>query len=91
LAACAIILAGGVLVGFASGRSKAHAGQQQRAAGSQQQLNATQLPLPNSAAAQQLLADPLTPGGDVSYDTAAGGLVDTTSHASIAHALLIEI
>jgi hypothetical protein len=55
------ILAGGALVGYASGRNKASpatASDSQQ----QQQLNGVQLPFPDSAAARQLLADPATPG-----------------------------
>lgn len=67
LAACAVILAGGVLVGYASGRSRALARQKADGAGADkavvnQQLDLEQLPLPDSAAVQQWLAQPSTPG-----------------------------
>lgn len=67
--ACAGLLAGGLLIGYATGRKKAAAGQQsvgQLEAGSmklqQQLMHAGQLPFPGSAAAVQLLADPSVPG-----------------------------
>lgn len=65
VAACTILLAGGVLVGFASGRSKALARQAaEAAANAQAQLNLplARLPMPDSAAAEQLLSDSTLPG-----------------------------
>lgn len=56
------ILAGGALVGYASGRNKASPAAASDSQQQQQQLIGVQLPFPDSAAARQLLADPATPG-----------------------------
>lgn len=72
LVCCSAVLAGGIAVGFASGKGKRnHAQGQAAAAGDstqqqQQLVKLAQLPLPDSAAASQLRADPALPGTCVS-------------------------
>lgn len=92
LVAAGVLLGGGVAVGYASSRSKATTGQQP-AAQTQKQSTAIQLPVPESAAARQLLADPTTPGetgGVGQWDVAAGevggAFIDT--HAASQHSFL---
>lgn len=63
LTACAAVLAVGVLVGYASSRGKLkHRQQTQQHEGGANAQRLPDLPLPDSAVAQQMLSDPATPG-----------------------------